>query len=394
LEGHRQAGNKQNRGEKVSGQKFGIGGTIALVVAHCAGMVDLVALPVWVGALVERFGFRPQEAGAMATLFLLGAVVASAFVAPLLNRLNQRLVATAGFGVATVSFYLTSTQTAFVALCGLHILAGLAVGTGLSMVHGTMGRSENPHRLFALAGMAVGLMGILLLGAIPQLMILQGGPALFRVFALVMAVATVPCALLFLNPSATAPEQHAPFGRAVWFTIFGISVMTFNQAMVFSFVEVIGKARGFEAGSVLAVLVARGIVNCLLPSPWAAILQKRVPAPLVVQLGPAVQAVVAVVVTTAGAFSVWAPAAAVFVAIQISTHTFAFGLLARLDPSGRAVAATPAMLMIGAALGPLIGGLLGEHFGFGALGLAAVLVAFVSITFFTKAKTVAEVALA
>ena len=34
-------------------------GRIALMVAHCAGMVDLVALPVWVGALIERYRFSP-----------------------------------------------------------------------------------------------------------------------------------------------------------------------------------------------------------------------------------------------------------------------------------------------------------------------------------------------
>jgi predicted MFS family arabinose efflux permease len=371
----------------ISVQKSAIGGSIALVVAHCAGMIDLVALPVWVGALVERFGFRPQEAGALVTFFLLGAVAASAVAAPRFNRLNQRLVATAGFGVAALSFLLASMETTFLPLAGLHFVAGLAVGTGLSMVHGTMGRSENPHRLFAMAGVAVGLSGIVLLGAIPQLLIIRGGAALFQVFALVMTIATSACAILFLNPPAFEEERPVPFSRAVWFTILGISVMTFNQAMVFSFVEVIGKARGFATGSVLAVLIALGIVNFLLPSPLAAVLQKHVPATLVVQIGPAVQALLALAVTMATVFTVWAPAAAVFVAIQIFTHTFAFGLLARLDPSGRAVAATPAMLMIGAALGPIIGGMLGEHFGFGALGLAAVLVAFVSITFFTKART-------
>lgn len=370
----------------ISAQKSAIGGSIALVIAHCAGMIDLVALPVWVGALVERFGFRPQEAGALVTLFLLGAVAASAVVAPRLNRLNQRLVATGGFGVAAVAFFLASTQASFAPLAGLHLLAGLSVGTALSMVHGTMGRSANPHRLFAMAGIAIGLTGVVLLGAIPQLLIARGGPSLFHVFAAVMAIATVACAALFLNPPAMAEERHAPFSRATWFTILGVSVMTFNQAMVFSFVEVIGKARGFEAGSVLAVLIALGIINFLVPSPLAALLQKRLPAPLVVQVGPAVQALLALVVTMATSFTIWAPAAAVFVAIQIFTHTFAFGLLARLDPSGRAVAATPAMLMIGAALGPIVGGVLGENFGFGALGLAAVLVAFVAIALFTKAK--------
>jgi predicted MFS family arabinose efflux permease len=371
----------------ISAQKSAIGGSIALVIAHCAGMIDLVALPVWVGALAERFGFRPQEAGALVTFFLLGAVAASAVVAPRLNRLNQGLVATGGFSAAAISFFLASTQTAFVPLAGLHLLAGLSLGTALSMVHGTMGRSANPHRLFAMAGMAVGLTGIVLLGAIPQLLIARGGPALFQVFAVVMAIAAVACALLFLNPPVMAEKRHAPFSRATWFTILGVSVMTFNQAMVFSFVEVIGKARGFEAASVLAVLIALGIINFLVPSPLAALLQKRLPATLVVQVGPAVQAVVALAVTMATTFSFWAPAAAVFVAIQIFTHTFAFGLLARLDPSGRAVAATPAMLMIGAALGPIVGGVLGENFGFGALGFAAVLVALIAIAFFTKAKT-------
>ena len=36
-------------------------GRIALMVAHCAGMVDLVALPVWVGALIAQYGFSPRR---------------------------------------------------------------------------------------------------------------------------------------------------------------------------------------------------------------------------------------------------------------------------------------------------------------------------------------------
>ena len=72
--------------------------------------------------------------------------------------------------------------------------------------------------------------------------------------------------------------------------------------------------------------------------------------------------------------------------MQIFTNVFAFGLLARLDPTGRAVAATPAMLMIGAALGPVVGGTLGQTLGFGALGIAAVIVAAVSVGFFAKAS--------
>ncbi|HBF28204.1 MFS transporter [Rhizobium sp.] len=370
----------------MSGQKFGVGGTAALVIAHCAGMIDLIALPVWVGALVERFGFTPQQAGGIVTLFLIGAFFASAFMAPKLNNLNQRLVATIGYAAAAFAFFIASTVSSFMPLLVLHLIAGLAIGAALSMVHGTMGRAENPHRLYALSGIAIGLFGIILLGAIPQLLIVLGGPVLFQIFALIMVIASVASALFFLNPIPLKEQASVPFSRAAWLTIFGISFMTFNQSMVFSFVEVIGKSRGFDAGNVLAVLIALGIVNLVLPSPLAAILQKKVPAMLVVRIGPMLQALLALAITSATVFTVWAPAAAVFVAVQIFTHTFAFGMLAKLEPSGRAVAATPAMLMIGAALGPIIGGALGENLGFGALGVAAAGVAAISITFFTKAK--------
>ena len=55
-------------------------GSGALMVAHCAGMVDLVALPVWIGTLVARYGFDPQQAGGLATLFLFGAVAAGSLL--------------------------------------------------------------------------------------------------------------------------------------------------------------------------------------------------------------------------------------------------------------------------------------------------------------------------
>ena len=73
-------------------------GRAALMAGHCAGMVDLVALPVWVGTLISAYRFDPQQAGLMATLFLAGAVLASLLLAPRFNRLNGRLVATLGFG--------------------------------------------------------------------------------------------------------------------------------------------------------------------------------------------------------------------------------------------------------------------------------------------------------
>lgn len=371
----------------MSGQKFGVAASIALVIGHFSGMLDLVALPVWVGALVERYAFSPQQSGTIVTLYLIGAVAASAFAAPRLNVMNQRLFATGGFLAAAFAFFAASTQTGFLALAILHLLGGVSAGVALSMVHGTIGRSHNPHRLFAIAGIMLGFLAVVLLAVIPQLMIAFGGSILFDVFAGIMFVAAVVCGFLFPANGAVVDHERKPFTRATWLTIFAISIMTFNQSMVFSFVEVIGKSRGFAPENVLGVLIALGFVNFIFPSPLAALLQTRLAATAVMQIGPIVQAVLAVIITMSATFTFWAPAAAVYVAVQIFTHTFAFGHLAKLDPTGRAVAATPAMLMVGAALGPVVGGALGQNFGYSALGIAAVFVGLASTTLFAKAKT-------
>lgn len=364
-------------------------GRIALMIAHCAGMVDLVALPVWVGTLISAYGFDPQQAGALATLFLAGAVVSSVFFAPRFHRINARMAATVGFAIATLAFGVASLQTGFAGMAACHGVAGLAAGAALSFTHGTIGRSANPHRMFAIVGMALGVFAILFLGATPSMVAALGGAVLFRVFAGVMGLAAIVSALLF--PVAARPADAASaaipqkLGRAVWAGVLGVSAMALTQAMVFSFFERIGSDRGFGLEAVTAVLIVLGFVN-LFPAPLAAILEKKLSAEKVVLAGPMLQAVLALVITFSGTFAPYAAAGAVFVSVMIFTHTFAFGLLSRLDGSGRALAATPAMLMVGAAIGPILGGTLVKFSGYPAIGMAACVLAIAAVALFSQAR--------
>jgi predicted MFS family arabinose efflux permease len=83
-------------------------------------------------------------------------------------------------------------------------------------------------------------------------------------------------------------------------------------------------------------------------------------------------------------FLPYAIGAAFLAAVLIFTHTFAFGLLARLDQSGRALSGTPAMLMVGSAIGPFLGGTLVRHFGYGAIAVAAACLAAAAILCFAR----------
>lgn len=376
-------------------------GLLVLMVAHVAGMIDLVALPVWVGTLMAHHGLDAQRAGALVTLFLVGVVAASLWFGPRFGRLPARLLAPVGYAVAAAAFSALAFVTHFEAIAALHAIAGVAAGCGLSFVHGMFGRCANPHRVWAIAGLSLGVFAILFFGGAPVLVQRFGGPALFLVFASLMALAAFVLALGFptsrsavaasracASDEAPAPASDvaatgAALPRAVWWAIVGVVCMAITQSMLFSFVERIGVARGFGAERVIGVLVVVGFVN-LTPAVLAAVLQHRLPAKGVAVAGPIAQALVAMTVTHATTFAPYAVAVSLSVFVMIFAHTFVFGLIAGADTSGRAVALTPATLMTGSALGPVLGGTLAVHHGFESLGYAAVAIATIGALSFLR----------
>ena len=366
-------------------------GRCVLMVAHCAGMLDLVALPVWVGTLISKYGLDPQQAGGLATLFLVGAVLSSLFFAPRLSRQNGRLAATCGFGLAVLSFLALSMTRDYAVMMALHALAGAAAGCALSFTHGTIGRSADPHRLFALVGVAIGFFALAFFAVAPQLVARFGGGALFQLFAAIMAVATLATAVGFPQsaPADKATGHAKAPGRldpAVWYVVFGIGCLALVQSMTFSFVERIGIDHGFGFAAVSGVLIAVGLVN-LVPAPMAVLLQRRLSANRVMLAGPVVQAAIVMTITHSATFPFYAVATSMLVGVLIFTHTFAFGAIAALDPSGRAAAATPATLMTGAAIGPLLGGTLVKTAGYGSIGIAAVALAVLAVISFRRAQS-------
>ncbi len=350
-------------------------GRAVLMLAHFAGLIDLVALPVWVGALAQHYGFDLEHAGMIVTAFLLGAVVASLIAAPRFNRLPHRLCAVAGYGGAALAFAAATQVDSFGALLPLHALAGLSLGTGLSIVHGTIGRSANPHRVFAIVGTALGLGAVVFYGAVPPAIASHGGSVLFIFFAGLMAVTAIACGVF---PQGVSDAEHAhsraPLSRAAWLAVAGVTLMALNQAITFSMLDRIGVMRGFGQDRVNQVLLVCGFVN-LLPAVLAGLLQQRLSAPRVALIAPMLQALLAVIISCSPAFAPYAVAASVFAAVMIFTHTFLFGLIASLDPSGRAVASTPAMMMTGSAIGPALAGSVAMRAGFEGIAVLAVLVA-------------------
>lgn len=367
-----------------------IRGRTVLTISHVAGMVDMVALPIWVGTLVANYKFDPQQSGGLVTLFLIAVVLASVLLAPRFDRMPRRWMATIGFAVAGFAFFATSKTTDFTSLAILHCVGGLGVGCGLSFTHGSIGRSSNPHGLFALAQFAVGVFAIVFFGGVPKLIAASGGHALFLVFGALMLIAVIATGLAFPVGEVRSFEMQARHSaskipKAAWLAIFGVLLLALNQAMMFSFVERIAVERNFGQDRVNMVLVIAGFI-ALLPAIIAAALQKTLSARTVGMLATMAQAALALTITQTQSYEIFVATTGLYVFVMIFAHVFLFGLIARLDPSGRAVASTPAMNMTGSAIGPFLGGTLAVNFGYTAIGYAVLAIGFVALTLLSLIK--------
>ncbi|KAA0999190.1 MFS transporter [Paraburkholderia panacisoli] len=350
-------------------------------------MIDVVALPVWVGiVLIRYYGLDPQNAGALATSFL-GAVVASSlFISPRIGRIRGTIAAPAGFALAAAAFFCMTLTRDYPVLLALHVAGGLAVGCALSLTHSAIGASPNPHRLIAAGFTALSVLSLAFLGGVPRMVSTLGGQFAFLILGAIMLTAALAGLVGFPDRPAPASRDGMPavperLSRSVWFAMVGTSLLTLSHSMMLSFLEPIGLAHGFGAGQIMNVLLAIGVVN-LLPGLLAALLERRVSAHAVMIAGPVLQGALGFTLTHSTFFSLYAFAAIIFPTVMIFTHTFVFAFLARNDRSTRAVAATPVMAMTGSAIGPILGGAVARHVGYESIGWTIVVAATASAVCF------------
>lgn len=353
----------------------GIIGRAALLVGHAAGMLDLVSMPIWIGVLIQFRHMSPSEAGLLVTAYMTGVFLTSVALAPRFNRLAPRLIATAGFILGALSFLAIVRLDGFLPLLPAHFIAGVGAGSALSMVHGTISRSARPHRLFAIVNFGVAIFSIAFFATVPDAV--QHNPdVLFYALSGLLVLGALAAATAFPRPPATAAAGPGivaeaagavPFRLAVILAFAGVALLSTGQAQTYAFLERIGAWRDFPATAIANMLIVSGFLNLLAPI-VAAALENAVPRLTAICVALLIHAGIAITVSTSSVFPPYAVAGSLLVFMTIFSHTFMFGTIAKLDPTGRAASSTPAMLTLGAAIGPALGGAVVQFASFVAVG--------------------------
>jgi predicted MFS family arabinose efflux permease len=351
-----------------------LAGRGALIVGHAAGMLDLVAAPLWIGVLIQYRHLSPFEAGILMTTYTAGVFLTSIALAPRFSSLRPQLIAAVGFLLGAVAFGAIIRLDGFAALMPAHFVAGIGAGSALSMVHGTISRSARPHRLFAFANIGVALFSIVFFIAVPQFV--QRDPnTVFFVLGGLLVAASLAAAVMFPQPPAQPASNvrtvtgasEAPYWPAVILAFAGVALMSVGQSEIYPFLERIGAWRGFPEASIANVLAVSGVLNLLAPIA-AALLENVVPRVLAISIALIVHAVFTVTASSSPQFLPYAVAGSLLIFMTIFSHTFMFGVISKLDTSGRTASSTPAMITLGAMIGPALGGAIAQCVGYYAIG--------------------------
>jgi predicted MFS family arabinose efflux permease len=299
-------------------------------------------------------------------------------------------VVVAGYFVAALAFFgLTYAPFGLVAnplveLGALHLIGGLGVGAGLSCVHGTIARSVNPHRTFAIVNLGVGVFAVLFFALTPPFMARIGVNAVFYAVLGLVSCATILSALAFPTPrarvvtpakSTTKSQVATQIAMALAIGFVGVVLLQTAQAITNSFAAATGSFRGFSAESVGLMFAVNGFISLFAPI-FAGLLEKKLRAAQVAVAVLLIHGLCSITLTSTTNFYLYSAGFIAMIFATIFGHTFIFGLFAKFDPSGRMNASTPSMLMLGTAIGPIVGGVVVQHWGFPAMGLTSAAVAF------------------
>lgn len=358
-------------------------GLVPTIVGGVMGNSVIYLIPLLVGAMVTDRGFSEEQAGYMASADLAGYTVTTLLTALLLHRMSWRSAALAalalmiGANIGTTFLYTASSFAAirFASGAGGGILAAIATVS--------LGQTDRPDRNYGVLFAASLLFGAAGLWGLPLLLGRFGLNGGYWVVAL-LALVTVPFAVR-LPKDRQGREQATTTScaRTPWLlaaiVLAAILVFWTEQNTVYAYMERMGAAAGLTPeyiGFGLGIVNLAGFAGAALVAWLGTRFGRAVPLVLVTAVKLGCFAALGIKV---GAISYLLAFATLAVAWNVM-NPFQFGILAAVDPSGRALAMASTVTGAGLAIGPAAGAMvIGHGGGYGTILWLASALAIVSL---------------
>lgn len=348
------------------------------------GPILFLVLPVLLGALYVEFGFSETQLGSFATSELMGMAIAAASGILWIKRVNWRNIVRytlALVAIGNLATYFTIADIDFNLLLGLRFVIGLAGGAMAAVFLGFLSQQRNIDKAaggFVVVQVAMQVCALYLL---PILMasallggIFIGAKGAFALFTIIAAL-LIPLAILV----PTGPlddddsvhdmsEQTSSSKTLPPLLVLGSFIMFYiTQTSIWGFLELMGSNSGLtQAESTTAITLSTLFSTA--GAMFAVIYGDRYGRFKPLAIAAALQVIALVLLGSIGVdFMLYLLLLSVFQIGWTMGLAYHYSTLIGADPSHRFIVLLPTAQAIGLALGPIMGGIAIESFGYPAL---------------------------
>ncbi len=330
-----------------------------------SGLISFYLLPVWAGIFSESYGLAENQVGVLLAADMGAGTIASLLARFWIHRAPWRPILWVSIIATAALNALSALATDYYALLLIRLAAGFGAATMMAFAYAALANANNPDREFSIALAAQVALGAALLLLSSQLW-QTNGPA--AVFLLAAAASLLP--LLFCrhfpqkNPAPAEPDiaLDALPSKAVTLALLAVVLFMTALTTIWVFVERLGANQGFDhvsIGFVLSAGLAFSFAGAISPSWLLAYLSRA----KLVSIGYAVLLIALIMLGAPSVIWMFALAICVYNFFYSFVMPLQAAWISESDSLGRNAVLVPVAQGAGAALGPVIAGVVIQGFG-------------------------------
>lgn len=353
--------------------------SVMLVLVACIAFTSQMAVPLWVGAVIDSFGFTAETAGTIASVEFAAVAFASYSVAMRIHLFSVRKLCAVGF----VLLILANGTSTLIDNAGLltacRAVAGIGKGLVISAAFGLAGRSTSPARAFALLNGGYTLFAAAIFFVMPFAIKAAGAAGAFG--SLCAATVVGACLLPWIPAARSDGQSTAPAAAEAGdlpssnlsglLALLALVVLVGGSSVVWTFIERLGLRTGLSIIDIGMILSAAALITVIGPA-LAHYLDTRAGYTLPVLVGVGIKMVLAGILGMATTAAIFIAAVPFFNAAMLFAVPYLQALMSLADPKGRFAAAAGASMTLGAGLGAYLGGVTVTHLGLSHVGTVAI----------------------
>ncbi|MBU2979995.1 MFS transporter [Alteromonas sp. C1M14] len=348
----------------------------ALIACHVAGLVFLPAMPLVMGAFVSDFAANSHWLGRIASLQLLTTACGALCFSVMAGRFDCRKLVLFAISTEIILNIATANANGVVALLTLRGLSGFAQGTLLAAAGAGAALTTRTEKTFAWYNIALATFAVIVLICGATVVPRYGNAG---VFGLIVCVDVLTLLVVLKQfPSFRLTSKHpTSFFKGVT-TIPGALQVLFALGLfgvALSGTQTFMERLGFFHGSTLDVMaLALACGWCIaVASPFLLLLycSRARTSFWLLSAAYGTIALLALALSFAPTAAIFLVAMALFTPVIMFIEPLQFGVLGRLDDSGRLAALGPAAISVGCGAGPLLTSMVVNNFSLVGVGLFA-----------------------